>query len=74
MWNAINILYHWYRSVKNKRLQHSWHIKVQTSDSEQNEVECSEVEQNEVECSEVEQNEVEHTVLLCSVIHITKPE
>ena len=31
-------------------------------------------EQNEVECSEAEQNEVEHTVLLCSVIHITKPE
>ena len=104
MWNAINILYHWCRSVENKRWQHAWHITVQTSDSKQNEVECSEVEQNEVECSEVEQNEVEcseaeqnevecseaeqnevecsdskqieveHTVLLCSVIHITKPE
>ena len=79
MWNAINILYHWYRSVKNKRLQHAWHITVQTSDSKQNEVECSEAEQNEVECSDSEQNEVEcreaeHTALLCSVIHITKPE
>ena len=74
MWNAIKLLYHWCRSVENKRWQHAWHITVHTSDLEQNEVECSEAEQNEVECSEAEQNKVEHTVLFCSVIHITKPE